>query len=277
MEAKMRKYIFAAVCVMLISCLAACGEDTPEQTIPLASGAVIVTTDSKLPTVDPDIYGRVTRISHSAEGTELLVERQVKEDDASVYERVVVSIDDNTVLGNDLSDTSTLTMTPKSLSAGDFVEVWFSSDPTTDGSYHFAFGQAVKVITKDAGINEYGITNLPRLVVTGGKSHLAVVTKVFWDGISQGSSTVSELLANNIGASLSASSGDSLSFSFSMPPDSFTVSYGTSTFSVPEPLEVVDGRVIIPQTSNQTIYIFVSAIWGSNEVRYAVAVQLISK
>lgn len=274
----MRKYICAIVSLVLIISLTACTGDVGGETVPLAEGAVIVTTDSKLPTVDPDIYGRVTRVSYSAEGTELLVERQIKDEaETSPYERVIVSIDDNTVLGNDVSVSSTLTMTKNSISAGDFVEVWFSSQPTTDGSYYFAFGQAVKVITKDAGINEYGITNLPRLVITGGKSHLAVVTKVFWDGVSQGNSSVTEQLAQNIGASMSASSGDTLSFSFSMPPDSYTVSYGTSTFSVQEQLEVIDGRVVIPRSSNQTIYVFVSALWGSNEVRYAVSVQLIDQ
>lgn len=273
----MKKHICAVLAVLLILSLFACSDDVQKPSIPLAGGSVIVTTDSKLPTVDPNIYGRITRISHSAESTELLVERRIAADDDTAYEydRVIISIDENTVLGNDSSAAASMSMSRKSLNAGDVVEVWFSSEPTTDGSYLFAFGQAVKVITKGSGINEYGITNLPYLTITGSKSHLAVVTKVFWDGVNQGDSTLTELLSNNIGAYVSSKPGDTLTFSFSMPPDSYTVGYGNSTFSTMESLEVVDNKIIIPDTSNETIYVFVNALWDSNEVRYAVAVQLI--
>lgn len=274
----MKKAILLLLALAIMLGVTACSQEESD-TPPLASGSVIVTSESAIPTnVEPSIRGRITRINHSAEGTEILVESSGNDGASSeqipqTFDKAIVKLDDKTALG---SDSESVTTTLTSLTAGDMVEVWFSGDPTTDSYPVLAYAQAVKVITKESGISVQNVLNLPRLVATGGSSSLAVITSVAWEGASVTNSPLKELLANHLGAYVSASSGDAISLSFSMPPDSYAVSYsGTTSGANTTPLEVAEGKITVPNCSYSTVYIRVDAAWDSNRVQYAFAVNII--
>ena len=67
--------LFVIIAAISILATTACDRE-PENTLPpVASGTVVVTPDASIPTnVDPSIRGYITRITNSAEYTEILVE-----------------------------------------------------------------------------------------------------------------------------------------------------------------------------------------------------------
>lgn len=270
----------AALAVVLILCLwgscgscKSCGGCTgaPEKTtVPIALGGVKVMTDFSLPTSDPDLYGRIARLSFDADITEMLLEKLSGE-----KEFIRVSVNNGTVFANDLDDNSSLNMTRRSLTPGDLVYIWLGDTPPTAGSDLPTFGRAVKVMTKNIAEDELEIGNFPRLAVsTGSNSYLAAAAKIQWDGSkSYACQSLTDLLTTSKGSTITANPGDALNFSFRMKPGSYTVSYGTSTFMIQDALQVINDSVIVPETAFETIYMTITAAWDQSSVMYAVTIQ----
>lgn len=275
----MKKLLCVLFSVLLLLAVCSCSERDSEISVPISNGSVFVTDESSVPTnVEADIYGRITRISHTAEGTEILVENDiysVEHDETQPLDKAVIKLDDKTALGTSSSAAIDLA----SLSAGMMVEVWFIGDATTESTPALAYAQAVRVRDDEAAGTILGIVNLPRMTVAGGSTHLSVVTELLWDGAEVKNDTLRKLAASNIGACLNAGKGDQLTIGFSMQPDSYTVSYSTSPEATQSiTLETQDGgKINLPKVNDDEIFIRVDAYWGGNRVQYAVVINLLEQ
>lgn len=266
-----------AVLVMVLTCVAACAEDsTVQQPVmpPVASESVVVTPSSPVPNDDPSIRGFVTRITNSAESTEILVEHFPPEGGSPEYlvDKVLVKLDANTALD---SDNGTI-VNIASVTVGSTVEVWFS-EPSEESYPALAYGQAVRLITSGDAMN--GMKALPRLSVIGSSRSLAGFIDVEWP--SRGydySTTLSEMLDTMRGAHVTASPGKALTLSFSSEPKNFSVQYSQSSnfYGIRQELEVGENNeIIIPEDATGELFVYVTASWERGTTTYGFAVSIV--
>ena len=265
-----------AVFVIALAGIAACSEDSVEQTVmpPVASETVVVTPSSPVPNDDPNIRGFVTRITTSAESTEILVEYFCPEgtDPEYLYDKVLVKLDGNTAVD---SDNGTI-VNIGSLTVGSTVEVWFS-EPSAESYPVLAYGQAVRLITSGDPMN--GMTGLPRLAVIGSSKSLAGMVEGNWP--SRGydfTRTLSAMLESTRGAHITAEPGKALALNFSTPPKAFTASWAESQnyYSPKHELEIGENNeIIIPADASGELYIYVNASWERGTMVYGFAVSIV--
>lgn len=257
--------------VLLITALltAACREE-PENTLPpVASGTVVVTPDSLIPTNDdPSIRGYITRITYAAEYTEILVEYFPEDETAPVYaySKVLVKLDDKSAVavGNDPAART-------SLSVGSEVEVWFS-DPTAESYPVIAYGQAVRVVTAATSMTE--LRSLPYLSVTGSSTCITVVTKATWSNRELEQVYLGEALEKISGVHMTAAPGDIITLKFSQPPKSVDATMSTASFTYGKPIDIVDGKITVPENAEGQIYIRVNAEWNTGNAQYAFSITV---
>ncbi|MBQ9993360.1 MAG: hypothetical protein IJP17_01445 [Clostridia bacterium] len=266
---------FAICAIVIVGVAVSCGGSSNEGTLPpVASGSVVVTPEAAIPTgVEPSIRGYITRITYSAESTEILVESLGASDDttSAAYDKALVKIDANTAIAKE----NGVAIDIASLALGKYVEVWFS-DPTAESNPPFAYGQAIRVLSKVGGIT--GISRIPTLSVTGSSNSLAVVTYADWQGEEHEFDPVRKQLENTLGAHISANPGDALALNFSKQPDEVVAFYSSSPMTPGAELEIgEDGKIIIPENARGSIYVRVTAQWEGDSVSYAFAVSIIEQ
>ncbi|MBE6758683.1 MAG: hypothetical protein E7554_01145 [Ruminococcaceae bacterium] len=265
-----------AVFVIALAGIAACSESSSEQTVmpPVASETVVVTPSSPVPNDDPNIRGFVTRITTSAESTEILVEYFCPEGASPEYpyDKVLVKLDGNTAVD---SDNGTI-VNIGSLTVGSTVEVWFS-EPSAESYPVLAYGQAVRLITSGDPMN--GMTGLPRLAVIGSSKSLAGPLDVDWP--SRGydfSRTMSEMLDSTRGAHITAEPGKALTLNFSSNPKAFTAYRAESQnyYSPKYEIEVGENNeIIVPENASGELFIYVNASWERGTMVYGFAVSIV--
>lgn len=268
-----------AVLIMVLTCIAACAEDSAVQqpTLPpVASESVVVTPSSPVPNDDPSIRGFVTRITNSAESTEILVEYFPEEGQPSAYpvDKVLVKLDANTAMD---SDNGTI-IDVSSLTVGSTVEVWFS-DPSEESYPALAYGHAIRLITSGDAMN--GMRALPHLAVIGSSKSLAGVTEAKWPHRNYDySTTLSKMLEDMRGAHVTASPGKVLTLSFSSQPKNCSVKWTESNnfYSVKKELEVGENNeIIIPEDANGEIFVYVEAAWERGSMVYGFSVSIVEQ
>lgn len=263
--------LFVIIAVISILATTACDKE-PENTLPpVASGTVVVTPDASIPTnVDPSIRGYITRITNSAEYTEILVEYFPKDEAAPEYSysKVLVKLDDKSAVAYG-SNTEIFART--ALSVGSVVDVWFS-DPTAESYPVLAYGQAVRIVNDPNSMTD--ILSLPYLSVSGSSTCVTVVSSAQWNDKSIENQNIKLLLEKVSGARISASQDDSISLKFSSEPQEVSAFWSTSAYVNGSPLEISEGKLTIPKTAAGLIFIKVNASWGENNVQYVFSVTL---
>ncbi len=247
------------------------GNDEPQA--PLTSGSVVVTSGSAIPTnVEPDIIGKITSISITADRATMLVEADVTDEseEQQKYKEATVTVDLKTAIGKEESEE---TFSHLVLTAGDTVQVWFGSS-VTETSPVQAYAQAVKIMRSEVVSDSLGVINLPRLVVNcGADSSLAAASNVTWNGQNYNYGAVEEIIEENRGAVVSVRCGETISLVFSMAPDNYTVSYKTTEAdAIPTPIEVVGGKLNIPENAAGDYIYTVNVVYGENAVTYVFSV-----
>lgn len=262
-------FVIIAAVSMLVT--AACDKE-PENTLPpVASGTVVITPDSIIPTnVEPNIRGYITRITNSAEYTEILVEYFPKNEEAPEYSysKVLVKLDDKSAVAYG-SNTEIFART--ALAVGSVVDVWFS-DPTAESYPVLAYGQAVRVVNDPNSMTD--IIALPYLTISGSSTCATVVSEAAWNDKTIDNPNVKQLLEKVSGARISASQGDAISLKFSSEPDEASAYWSSSPYVNGHQLELAEGKITIPETSGDQIYIRINASWGENSVQYVFSVTL---
>ncbi len=273
----MRKVTFILLLVLVLfavltapSC-AYKAEEEPQP--PLTSGSVVVTSGSAIPTnVEPDIIGKITSVSITADRATMLVEAEKVTDETNeqAYRKATVTVDLKSAIGKEGFDES---LSHLDLKAGDTVQVWFGSSVTETYPVQ-AYAQAVKIMRSEIASDAMGVINLPRLVVNcGADSSLASATNVLWNGQNYSYGTVNEVLSENLGSVVSVRCGETISLEFSMMPDTCTVSYRNSEEgSVPTPIEPVGGKLNIPENTAGDYIYTVNVSYGENTVSYVFSV-----
>lgn len=265
-----------ALLVIALAGIAACSEGSEEQAVmpPVASETVVVTPSSPVPNDDPNIRGFVTRVTNSAESTEILVEYFCPDGAVSEYlfDKVLVKLDANTAVD---SDNGTI-VNVSSLTVGSTVEVWFS-EPSAESYPVLAYGQAVRLITAGDPVN--GMTGLPRLSVIGSSKSLAGMLEVEWP--SRGydyQCTLSDMLDTMRGAYITAAPGKALTLNFSTAPKSFKASWAESRnfYSPKHELEVGENNeIIIPEDASGELFIYVNASWERGTMVFGFSVSIV--
>ena len=263
--------LFLAAALIAVFASAACSNE-PENTLPpVASGTVVVTPDSSIPTnADPSIRGYITRITYAAEYTEILVE-YFPEDGVEPefsYNKVLVKLDDKSAVAFGKNNEP---FARTSLTVGSEVEVWFS-DPTAESYPVLAYGQAVRVVTASTSMT--AIKSLPYLSVTGGSTCVTVVTKAEWYNKTLDYTYLSDALREVNGAHMSAAPGDIITLKFSQTPDKVTASWSAATYSTGRQLEIVDGKIIVPEDAEGEIFIRIDAEWANGSAQYAFSITV---
>ncbi len=265
-----------AVFVIALAGIAACSEGSTEQAVmpPVASETVVVTPSSPVPHDDPNIRGFVTRVTNSAESTEILVEYFCPEGATPkyVFDKVLVKLDTNTAVD---SDNGTI-VNIGSLSVGSTVEVWFS-EPSEESYPVLAYGQAVRLIT--AGDTMNGMAGLPRLAVIGSSKSLAGTLDVEWP--SRGydyECTLSDMLDTMRGAHITAVPGKALTLNFSNAPRSWYAWWAESRsfYSPKHELEIGENNeIIIPADASGELFIYVNATWERGSMVFGFSVSIV--
>ncbi|MDR1001816.1 MAG: YobA family protein [Oscillospiraceae bacterium] len=275
MQFKLKFKVISAVTLivsLLIASLAlmnSCtGGDEPQP--PLTSGEVVVTSGSEIPKgITPDIKGRITSISMLPDGAIALVEGDNKDNPDIKYQKAYVRLDLKTAIGTDTDDKL---IDRLKLSAGDRVEVWFSGVVAETFPVQ-AYAQAVRLITVPEE-DIAGIKNLPQMkIYNGGASMLAAVSQVYWHDLDVRIGTAAEVLKDNYGAKFSVRAGESISLSFNMPPDGYTVSYraeNSDSSAINLPTE--NDRITIPADLEGNIIFTVNANWEDDSISYVFSV-----
>lgn len=262
-------FVIIAAVSMLVT--AACDKE-PENTLPpVASGTVVITPDATIPTnVDPNIRGYITRITNSAEYTEILVEYFPKNEDAPEYSytKVLVKLDDKSAVAYG-SNTEIFSRT--ALSVGSVVDVWFS-DPTAESYPVLAYGQAVKVVNDPNSMTD--IIALPYLSISGSSTCATVVSEASWNDKTVDNPNIKQLLEKVSGAHISASQGDIISLKFSSEPNEVSAYWSSSAYVNGNPLEIAEGKFTVPEAAEGQIYIKINASWGTNTVQYVFSITL---
>ena len=265
-----------AVFVIALAGIAACSEGSTEQTVmpPVASETVVVTPSSPVPNDDPNIRGFVTRVTNSAESTEILVEYFCPEGATPEYlfDKVLVKLDANTAVD---SDNGTI-VNVNSITVGSTVEAWFS-EPSAESYPVLAYGQALRLITAGDPVN--GMVGLPRLSVIGSSKSLAGMLDVEWP--SRGYDyhcTLSEVLDTMRGAHITASPGKALTLNFSSSPKSWKASWAESRnyYSPKHELEIGENNEItIPENASGELFVYVTASWERGTMVFGFSVSIV--
>lgn len=265
-----------AVFVIALAGIAACSETGTEQPVmpPVASETIVVTPSSPVPNDDPNIRGFVTRITNSAESTEILVEYFCPEGTTPKYlfDKVLVKLDSHTAVD---SDNGTI-VNVNSLTVGSTVEIWFS-EPSEESYPVLAYGQAVRLITAGDAMN--GMTGLPRLSVIGSSKSLAGMLDVEWP--SRGydyECTLNEMLDFMRGAHITASPGKALTLNFSTSPKSCKASWAKSNnyYSPKHDLEIGENNeIIIPENASGELFVYVTASWERGTMVFGFSVSIV--
>jgi len=268
-----------AVFVMVLTCVAACAESGTEgQTVmpPVASETVVVTPSSPVPNDDPSIRGFVTRITNSAESTEILVEHFCEEGQTPeyVFDKVLVKLDANTAVD---SDNGTIVRI-SSLSVGSTVEVWFS-EPSEESYPVLAYGQAIRLITSGDAMN--GMKAIPQLAVIGSSKSLAGIVEAEWPILGYDySTTLRKVLDRSRGAYITAAPGSQLILSFSSQPQFFHAAWSGVKTSYGKQNEMIIGEnneITIPEDAQGELFIRVSAQWAKGTVTYGFSVSIVEQ
>ncbi len=269
--------LLAVLVIVLVGAAAwSDGPVTPPPMPPVASESVVVTPSSPVPQDDPSIRGFITRITTSAESTEILVEYFPKEVSSSDYryDKVLVKLDGNTATDSDngtIVDISTLTV-------GSTVEVWFS-EPSEESYPVLAYGQALRVITSGDLMN--GMIGLPRLAVVGSSRSLAGVVEAEWPIRGYDYSTsLTEVLGRMRGAYVTSPAGKPLTLSFSTPPKAVSASWADSQgfYSVKNELPLGENNeIIVPEGVTGEVFIYVSASWERGSMVYGFSVSIVEE
>ena len=265
-----------AVFVIALAGIAACSETSTEQPVmpPVASETVVVTPSSPVPIDDPNIRGFVTRVTNSAESTEILVEYFCPEGASPEYlfDKVLVKLDANTAVD---SDNGTI-VNVNSLTVGSTVEIWFS-EPSEESYPVLAYGQAVRLIT--AGDPLSGMIGLPRLAVIGSSKSLAGMLDVEWP--SRGYNyecTLNEMLDSMRGAHITASPGKALTLNFTSTPRSCKAFWAESSnyYSPKHELEIGENNeIIIPEDASGELFVYVNASWERGTMIFGFSVSIV--
>jgi len=263
--------LFLIVSIITAFFSAACSEQ-PENTLPpVASGTVVITPDSLIPTnADPSIRGYITRITYAAEYTEVLVEYFPEEDTAPefTYSKVLLKLDDKSAVAY---GTGNEPFARSSLTVGSEVEVWFS-DPTAESSPVLAYGQAIRVISAPTSMTE--IKTLPYLSVSGNSTCVTVVTKAEWGKKKLDYTFLGDALEQVTGAQISAAPGDTITLKFNQNPIELSALWATASYSAGEPLPIVDGKITVPEDAEGKIYIRIDAKWYTGWAQYAFSITV---
>jgi len=265
-----------AVLVIALAGIAACSEGGTEQAVmpPVASETVIVTPSSPVPNDEPTIRGFVTRITNSAESTEILVEYFFPSDSTPEYffDKVLVKLDENTAVD---SDNGTIVHVG-SITVGSTVEVWFS-EPSAESYPVLAYGQAIRLITAGDPMN--GMTGLPRLSVVGSSRSLAGMLEVDWP--SRGydfECTLNDMLDSMRGAYITAEPGKALTLNFSTAPKNCKASWAESSnfFSPKHDLEIGENNeIVIPEDASGELFVYVNASWERGTMVFGFSVSIV--
>lgn len=266
-----------AALLVIFASIAACSDNSDTTMPPVASGSVVVTPSASVPNSEPSIRGFITRITNSAESTELLIEYFPREGEASefTYDKALVKLDENTAI---VSYDDTAILTASNLSIGSTVEVWYS-EPTTESYPVLAYAQAVRVVTTTSFIND--MRGLPQLTVTGSSRSLAGVISAEWR--SRGYdyiTTMNDMLEKLRGAHLSSVSGNVLTLAFDSQPKSFSVTYSKYSYDSASalPLEVDEqNSIVIPADAEGEIFVRVKAEWVTGTIVYGFSIALVSQ
>lgn len=267
-----------AVLVIALVGIAACSDGGTPQTPmpPVASESVVVTPSSPVPNDDPSIRGFITRITTSAESTEILVEYFHEKDKTPeyVFDKVLVKLDANTAID---SDNGTI-INVNSLTVGSTVEVWFS-EPSEESYPVLAYGQALRLIT--AGDAMDGMKGLPRLSIVGSSRSLAGVVEAEWPHRGYDySTTLSEVLGRMRGAYVTSPAGKPLTLNFSTQPKSVKASWADSQsfYSIRHDLEIGENNeIVVPDGAVGEVFIFVSASWERGSMTYGFSVSVVEE
>lgn len=267
-----------AAFVLVAAAVTACSrEGGTENTMPpVASGTVVVTPSASVPNDDPAIRGFITRITNSAESTEILVEYFYEKDQTPeyLYDKALIKLDANTAVD---SDNGTI-ITVSSLTVGSTVEVWFS-DPSAESYPVLAYGQAVRLITSGKALD--GMTGVPRLTVVGSSKSLAGFVEVNWPMRGHNySTTLRNVLDRMRGAYVTAAPGSTLTLSFSSKPMDVTAAWAgvKTSYGKQNPLEVGEnGDIVIPEDAQGEIFVRVEAEWANGYVMYGFSVSIVEQ
>jgi|GEM_PF-1719494 len=267
-----------AVLVIALVSIAACSDGGGEQAVlpPVASESVVVTPSSPVPNDDPSIRGFITRITTSAESTEVLVEYFPAEGQTPeyVFDKVLVKLDGNTATD---SDNGTI-VNVSSLAVGSTVEVWFS-EPSEESYPVLAYGQAIRLITSGDAMD--GMKGIPRLSVNGSSKSLAGVLEAEWPsrGYSY-KSTLSDMLGRMRGAHITSSAGKALTLSFSSEPKGVKASWtdSQSFYSVQRELTIGENNeIIVPEGVSGEVFVYVTASWERGSMTYGFSVSIVEE
>ncbi len=267
-----------AVLVITLVSIAACSDGgTPQTPLPpVASESVVVTPSSPVPNDDPSIRGFITRITTSAESTEILVEYFCDKDETPeyVFDKVLVKLDANTALD---SDNGTI-VDVSSLTVGSTVEVWFS-EPSEESYPVLAYGQALRVITSGDPMD--GMRGLPRLSIVGSSRSLAGVVEAEWPHRGYDYSTaLSDVLGRMRGAYVTSPAGKALTLNFSTQPKSVKASWTDSQgfYSVKRELEIgANNEIIVPEDATGELFVYVTASWERGTMTYGFSVSVVEE
>lgn len=258
-----------ACCLLFSGCSGCSGGES--QLPPVASGSVIFTPDSSIPNdIEPDIRGYITRIKHSPESTELLVEFLGDPCEYQyAYTTAKITVDEKTALAS-------VSGGEISFAVGQTVEVW--TDGAGASTPVVAYGQAVLI--DDFAKPVCGISIIDQLTVgtSGGSAHLAVTQSALWRGIPYTFGLSKELFGSTLGSHIAVAAGDCVSLSFDNQPDSVKVfAYSSSDTSeiVCEPA-VENGKFTVPEGFDERIYTVVEANWGENSAVYLFVIVIVS-
>lgn len=253
---------------LLVPACSCSGEEEGQP--PLTSGSVVVTSGQAVPSsVQPDVCGKITSISFSSDTAVMLVEGE-NDENAETVDTAWITIDKKTAIAREGSEG---TVDHFSLSAGDTVEVWFVNS-VAETSPVQAYAQAVKILKADTSADENGIINLPKMTVNcGASSSLSTVTDVTWNKKYYDYGDAEAVLSKCMGSNLSVRSGENISLSFHMPPDSFSVTCDRADgVGSPSDIDTQDGTISIPKDAAGKYIYTVNVMYGENNVVYVFSV-----
>lgn len=262
--------------VIVIVSITACSQHDEGTLPPVASGTVVITPSVSIPTDSPSMRGFITRITNSAESTEILVEYFPPENETPEYpyDKVLIKLDANSTLAAD----NGADVTASSLTVGSTVEVWFS-EPSVESTPVLAYGQALRVISPNDPFE--GMRGLPRLTVTGTSKSLSGVLKVEWAARDYKYSVgMTGMLDRMRGAHITSAAGSKLHLGFSAEPDEFTVTWsqspygniGTNEMEISE-----EGEITVPADQTGELYIRVAATWSDKDIEFGFSVTIVEQ
>ncbi len=263
--------LFLIAALIAVFASSACS-DEPENTLPpVASGTVVITPGSSIPTnADPSIVGYITRITYAAEYTEILVEYFPENNDEPEfsYSKVLVKLDDKSAIAFGKNNEP---YTRTSLAVGSEVEVWFS-DPTAESYPVIAYGQAVRVLTSPTSMTE--LRSLPHLSVSSGSTCATVVTKADWHNKQLDYRFLDDVLNEVSGAHMSAAPGDIITLKFSLAPRTVNATWSTASYATGKQIEITDSKITVPADASGEIFVRIDAEWISGSAQYAFSITV---